>query len=110
MKVDLDIKIGEATNDYELIKKKEHLNSVETRLYQLLAQVKQISNEQAYQREREAMFRDISESTNERVLWWSVGQALVLAITGYWQIRHLKKIMRGNFLKRGFGVICDFSM
>jgi hypothetical protein len=42
---------------------------METRLYQLLAQVRQISNEQAYQRSREATFRAISESTNVRVLW-----------------------------------------
>ncbi len=64
---------------------------VETRLYQLIAQVKQIANEQSYQRvcpflqyacnalrilmqAREANFRELSESTNARVLWWSIGQ------------------------------------
>ena len=49
-RVHLDIRVGEASNDYELIAKKEHLSSVETRIYQLIAQVKQIANEQAYQR------------------------------------------------------------
>ena len=133
--------IGEASNDYDVIQKKEQLTQVETRLYQLLAQVKQINNEQvrwrshwrawstcypfapirfcsahrcfhmprsplaihvrcwlimpsavvqAYQRTREATFREISESTNVRVLWWSIAQGAVLVITGYLQLRHLK--------------------
>ena len=38
--------IGEASNDYDVSQKKEQLTQVETRLYQLLAQVKQIANEQ----------------------------------------------------------------
>ena len=45
---------------------------------------------QAYQRTREATFREISESTNVRVLWWSIAQGAVLVITGYLQLRHLK--------------------
>jgi hypothetical protein len=64
-RVHLDLRVGEASNDYDLIAKKEHLSAVcycicltawlsvvqvETRLYQLLAQAKQIANEQAYQR------------------------------------------------------------
>ena len=39
---------------------------------------------------REATFREISESTNVRVLWWSIGQAFVLVMTGFMQLRHLK--------------------
>jgi hypothetical protein len=63
---------------------------METRLYQLLAQVRQISNEQAYQRTREATFRQISESTNVRVLWWSIAQAGILIIIAALQLRHLR--------------------
>lgn len=87
VRVHLDIRIGEASNDYDKIQKKERLSQVETRLYQLLAQARQISNEQAYQRTREATFREISESTNVRVLWWSIGQALILVLVGYLQYR-----------------------
>ena len=39
---------------------------------------------------REARFRYTSESTNQRVLWWSVAQTLILVLTGMWQLRHLK--------------------
>jgi hypothetical protein len=90
MRIHLDLKVGEQSNDYDTIQKKEQLSQVETRLYQLLAQVRQITNEQSYQRQREATFREISESTNVRVLWWSIGQAFVLVMTGAAQLRHLK--------------------
>lgn len=71
---------------------------VETRLYQLLSQVKQINNEQAYQRTREATFREISESTNQRVLFWSIAQAIVLVLTGYWQLNHLRNFFTAKKL------------
>ncbi len=48
------------------------------------------SKEQNYQRYREERFRATSESTNQRVLWWSIAQLLVLVIAGFWQMRHLK--------------------
>ena len=76
LRVHLQLQVGEAANDYENIMKKEqlsqvitnqfpaahttskfikivffiHFSKVETRLYQLLQQVRQIANEQAYQR------------------------------------------------------------
>jgi len=48
------------------------------------------TKEQNYQRYREERFRATSESTNQRVLWWSIAQLLVLVIAGFWQMRHLK--------------------
>ena len=48
------------------------------------------SKEQNYQRYREERFRATSESTNQRVLWWSIAQLLILVIAGFWQMRHLK--------------------
>eukprot|EP00051_Salpingoeca_urceolata_P005442 m.73317 g.73317 ORF g.73317 m.73317 type:complete len:307 (+) comp14335_c0_seq2:742-1662(+) len=90
LRIHLDLRIGEHANDYEMISKKEQLSVVETRLYQLISQVKQISSEQAYQRTRESTFREVSESTNQRVLWWSVAQAAILVVTAWWQVRHLK--------------------
>jgi p24 family protein alpha len=49
-----------------------------------------IRREQQYQREREAEFRDTSESVNSRVIWWTIIQIIVLGVTGVWQMRHLK--------------------
>jgi hypothetical protein len=49
-----------------------------------------VKREQEQQREREMAFRDQSEKTNSRVVWWIILQIGLLAGTCYWQTRHLK--------------------
>ncbi|PIC15034.1 hypothetical protein B9Z55_027139 [Caenorhabditis nigoni] len=70
--------------------KKTSLNELQLRIRQLLDQVDQITKEQNYQRYREERFRQTSESTNSRVFYWSIAQVVVLALTGAWQMRHLR--------------------
>jgi len=65
---------------------------------QLLDQVEQITKEQNYQRYREERFRHTSESTNSRVLWWSLAQTVVLVCMGFWQMRHLKSFFEAKKL------------
>lgn len=40
--------------------------------------------------EREAEFRDQSESTNARVVRWTLMQLAVLGVTCAWQLTHLR--------------------
>uniref|UniRef100_A0A8C5MIJ9 Transmembrane p24 trafficking protein 4 n=1 Tax=Leptobrachium leishanense TaxID=445787 RepID=A0A8C5MIJ9_9ANUR len=47
---------------------------------------------------REERFRLTSESTNQRVLWWSIAQTLILILTGIWQMRHLKSFFEAKKL------------
>lgn len=47
---------------------------------------------------REERFRQTSESTNQRVLWWSLLQTSVLIAMGYWQMRHLKSFFEAKKL------------
>nr|KAF6419572.1 transmembrane p24 trafficking protein 4 [Rousettus aegyptiacus] len=61
-------------------------------------QVEQIQKEQDYQRYREERFRLTSESTNQRVLWWSIAQTVILILTGIWQMRHLKSFFEAKKL------------
>lgn len=98
LRVHLDISIGEQSMDYAQIAAKEKLNELELRVRQLLGQVDQISKEQAYQRAREERFRLVSDSTNARVLWWSLGQAIILILMGIWQMRHLKSFFEAKKL------------
>ncbi|KAL1924780.1 uncharacterized protein VTP21DRAFT_4434 [Calcarisporiella thermophila] len=58
---------------------KQQLNDFVARLQELRDRVEDIRREQAYQREREIVFRDLSERTNERVVWWSMLQVLAIA-------------------------------
>ncbi|XP_067938373.1 transmembrane emp24 domain-containing protein eca-like [Watersipora subatra] len=90
LRVHLDIQVGDHAIDYQDIANKEKLTELQLRVRQLLDQVDQIQKEQNYQRLREERFRQTSESTNQRVLYWALAQTCVLLLTGFWQMRHLK--------------------
>ena len=114
-RVHLDIQVGEHAINYADVAQKEKLSELQLRVRQLLDQVEQITKEQNYQRVniiilkekwissskwkivfafffqyREERFRQTSESTNSRVLWWSLTQTCILIVMGAWQMRHLK--------------------
>ncbi|GFY45813.1 transmembrane emp24 domain-containing protein eca [Trichonephila inaurata madagascariensis] len=98
LRVHLDIQVGEHAVDYGNVAQKEKLTELQLRLRQLLDQVEQISKEQNYQRYREERFRQTSESTNQRVLWWSISQTVILLLMGFWQMRHLKSFFQAKKL------------
>nr|KAF6419569.1 transmembrane p24 trafficking protein 4 [Rousettus aegyptiacus] len=85
-------------NNYPEIAAKDKLTELQLRARQLLDQVEQIQKEQDYQRYREERFRLTSESTNQRVLWWSIAQTVILILTGIWQMRHLKSFFEAKKL------------
>jgi p24 family protein alpha len=60
--------------------------------------MEEIQREQQYQREREASFRDLSESTNVKAAWYTVAQIGVLVLVCFWQLRHLKVSLFSQFL------------
>ncbi|KAH0504910.1 Transmembrane emp24 domain-containing protein 9 [Microtus ochrogaster] len=97
-RVHLDIQVGEHANDYAEIAAKDKLSELQLRVRQLVEQVEQIQKEQNYQRWREERFRQTSESTNQRVLWWSILQTLILVAIGVWQMRHLKSFFEAKKL------------
>lgn len=81
-----------------------HIDSSNTKKLSSLAQrVRDINNkmgliklEQHLMREREALFRNQSESTNSSAVKWSIVQLVVLGATCVWQLHHL----RGFFMKQ----------
>ncbi|KAM9982748.1 hypothetical protein ACTFIZ_007276 [Dictyostelium cf. discoideum] len=94
----LEIEGGAGANDYEEIAKVEHLTGIEISLRRLNDRVNQIRKEQSYQKGREIVFRNTSESTNARVMWWSIIQLVVLVLTGVWQMKHLKSFFKAKKL------------
>ncbi|KAB0796750.1 hypothetical protein PPYR_10811 [Photinus pyralis] len=98
LKVHLDIQVGEHAINYGDVVQKEKLSELQLRIRQLLDQVDQISKEQNYQRYREERFRQTSESTNSRVLWWSIIQTAILLTMGAWQMKHLKSFFEAKKL------------
>lgn len=98
LRVHLDIQVGEHAVDYGKVAQRDKLSELQLRVQQLLDQTTQITKEQNYQRLREERFRSTSESTNSRVLYWSLAQTVVLLSMGFWQMRHLKSFFEAKKL------------
>ncbi|KAI5202400.1 Transmembrane Emp24 Domain-Containing Protein 9 [Manis pentadactyla] len=96
--IHLDMQLGEHTTDYAEFAAKDKLTLLHLRVQQLVEQVVQIQKEQEYQRWQEERFRQTSESTNQRVLWWSILQTFILVATGIWQMQHLKSFFKAKKL------------
>nr|XP_035921999.1 transmembrane emp24 domain-containing protein 9-like isoform X2 [Halichoerus grypus] len=84
--IHLDMQLGEHTNDYAEFAAKDKLTQLHLRVQQLVEQW------------REERFRQTSESTNQRVLWWSILQTLILVATAVWQMQHLKSFFKAKKL------------
>lgn len=84
----LDIVVGATKPDLE--HDRSHVSALSAKLRELNLKLEDVRREQQYQREREANFRDLSEATNSRAVWYSVVQIVVLVCTCVWQLRHLR--------------------
>ncbi|KAI6646409.1 Transmembrane emp24 domain-containing protein eca-like [Oopsacas minuta] len=98
LRIHLDLQSGEHAVNYDEVATKEKLTDMQLRMRKLLEHVEQINREQDYQRLREERFRYTSESTNARVLWWSLGQVIIVLVIGFLQMRHLKSFFEAKKL------------
>ena len=80
--------MGAARHDQDQDRK--HAGQVSDKLRDLTDKLRGIRREQQYQREREAEFRNLSETTNSRAMWYMIIQVVVLITTCYLQLRHLR--------------------
>jgi len=63
---------------------------IEREIRQLAAGLASVKDEQEYIVVREKVHRNTAESTNSRVKWWSILQAIVLFSVVGWQVYYLK--------------------
>ena len=84
----LDIVVGSTRPDIE--HDRSHVSDVAGKIRDLNGKLEEIRREQQYQREREAGFRNLSEATNFRAVWYIIVEILVLVVTCAWQLRHLR--------------------
>lgn len=68
----------------------EHMAPIEKEIRGLAQGLQAVKDEQEYIVVRERVHRNTAESTNERVMWWSVGQSLLLFVVCAWQVYYLK--------------------
>jgi len=71
--------------------KQENLAPVEMSVLQVGQGIQAIVDEQAYMKMREQAHRNTNESTNARVIWWSLFEVLVLIAMSLWQIYYLRR-------------------
>ncbi|MCJ1246068.1 emp24p/erv25p- protein [Trapelia coarctata] len=88
VKLTLDLAIGESSKIESSDKGK--IQGIVQKVKDLNARLQDIRREQVFQREREAEFRDQSETTNARVVRWTLVQLVVLGVTCAWQLSHLR--------------------
>lgn len=109
VKFTLDMAIGETSRIEST--DKAHVQTLVEKVQDLNSRLQDVRREQIFQRvcyprafrhmgaqrhmlintqEREAEFRDQSESTNSRVVRWTLIQLAVLGVTCAWQLTHLR--------------------
>ncbi|KAI9335075.1 emp24/gp25L/p24 family/GOLD-domain-containing protein [Obelidium mucronatum] len=92
-KVEFDLMFGDVAHADTASSAKQTVDDMSVRVRSLKYVVNNILNEQKYQRDREAEFRDFSESINGKVVRWTLLQIFVLVLVGYLQTRYLKQFL-----------------
>lgn len=89
--IDIDWKIGITAKDWDSVAKKEKIEGVELELRRLEGIVNAIHENIIFLKEREAKMREVSETTNSRVAWFSLmslGVCIVVAALQLWHLQH----------------------
>lgn len=89
--IDIDWKIGITAKDWDSVAKKEKIEGVEFELRKLEGIVNAIHENIIFLKEREAKMREVSETTNSRVAWFSLmslGVCTVVAALQLWHLQH----------------------
>jgi hypothetical protein len=100
--VSFNLVLGEGSRR-DQVAKSDHLTPIETSILALGEGLAKIQAEQEYMKMRERVHRDTSESTNSRVLWWSILEAIALVGMSIVQVMYLRDFFegKGNANRRG---------
>nr|XP_046222815.1 transmembrane emp24 domain-containing protein 10-like [Oncorhynchus gorbuscha] len=96
--VNLDMKHGVEAKNYEEIAKVEKLKPLEVELRRLEDLSESIVNDFAYMKKREEEMRDTNESTNIRVLYFSIFSMCCLIGLATWQVFYLRRFFKAKKL------------
>ncbi|KAK3522360.1 hypothetical protein QTP86_007637 [Hemibagrus guttatus] len=96
--INLNMKHGVEAKNYEEIAKVEKLKPLEVELRRLEDLSESIVNDFAYMKKREEEMRDTNESTNTRVLYFSVFSMCCLIGLATWQVFYLRRFFKAKKL------------
>ncbi|KAI9365863.1 emp24/gp25L/p24 family/GOLD-domain-containing protein [Pilaira anomala] len=95
-KLTLDMDFDDPTDHHD--HNAEGVSDLVKRVHELNERVEDIQIEQKAQHDREKDFRDQSELTNSRVVWWTIAQLIVLGVVCFWQMNYFKNFFMAKKL------------
>jgi hypothetical protein len=96
--VEISVKHGVEAKDYENLAKVEKLKPLEVELRRLEDLSQDIVTDFAYMKAREEEMRDTNESTNSKVLYFSVFSMCCLLGLAIWQVLYLRRYFKAKKL------------
>ncbi|KAL5702188.1 hypothetical protein ACHQM5_027435 [Ranunculus cassubicifolius] len=85
------IHVGHIPNEHNLAKD-EHLNPINVKIAELREALESVTAEQTYLRARDSRHRKTNESTQKRVLWYTVLEYLVLVSASALQVVYIRRL------------------
>lgn len=92
--VTLNVKIGVEARSYEQLAEAEHLSAMEVELRRLEDLADSVVRDFGMMKKREELHRDTNESTNERMLHFSIFSMVCLLGLAVWQVLYLKQYFK----------------
>ncbi|XP_065831119.1 transmembrane emp24 domain-containing protein 2-like [Oscarella lobularis] len=83
--------VGDAPKDANPDDADKHHNKLEGMIQELSVSLTGVKHEQDYMEVRERLHRQINDSTNRRVVWWAIFEAIVIVAMTIGQIYYLKR-------------------
>lgn len=87
--VSFNIHVGNSLATHD-VAKEEHLSPVENSVVTFSSNVHLVKDFLQYYKTRERASRNTNESTNSRVLWWSILETVILVGISIWKIYSLR--------------------
>lgn len=96
--VTIKIRHGVETKDYDALAKANKLKPLEVELNRLEDLSAAIVSDFAYMKEREEEMRNTNESTNNKVLYFSIFSMVCLLSLAIWQVLYLRRYFKAKKL------------
>ncbi|KAL6971662.1 hypothetical protein U1Q18_031341 [Sarracenia purpurea var. burkii] len=85
------IHVGHIPNEHDLAKD-EHLDPINVKISELREALESITAEQKYLKARDARHRRTNESTRKRVIFYTIGEYILLAIVSAHQVVYIRRL------------------
>ncbi|RDX78906.1 Transmembrane emp24 domain-containing protein p24beta3, partial [Mucuna pruriens] len=90
------IHVGHIPNEHDLAKD-EHLDPVNVKIAELREALESIITEQKYLKARDARHRHTNESTRKRVVFYTISEYILFAVTSILQVIYIRRLFSKTF-------------